>query len=391
MDRLLMRGGNIVDVTAGRILSDRDLLISGETIERIAEERIESGFGSEIDARGLWIIPGLIDAHVHMTGEADPSLHHGKDPRMIFLEDDRLALLRASKNLDSALRAGVTLLRDCGTQRGLSYILRMARALGAIRCPRLVVAGQLITGVGGHGVALGREAGTLDDAKAAIVAEVNNGADFIKIINDPIYYRREVLSELVEFTHRLGRRVACHAYGSDSVRIAIDSGVDTIEHGSPFSESMAHAMINKGITLVPTYVAAAESTDPQLSLEDESMTEIMVNFLRILRQNLPVAIKAGVRMATGTDAGFPPIKFTSVVDETIGFVELGMRPIDALRSATLIGAEIAGLSDSVGSISKGKLADMVLLSGNPLEDVEALRRPLLVMIGGEVIVNKTDS
>ena len=332
-----------------------------------------------LDLADGWAIPGLVDAHVHICHEGRTSLARSYNPR----EPAFQAALRAANNMAVALSAGVTLLRDVGSfsRRGLE--VRSAVESGLIRGPRVVSCGSLITSRAGHVHNIGREVEGASACAEAVREEVSFGADFIKVTNDPPGLSRDELSAITNEAHRLDKLVACHAFTEDAVASALETGFDTIEHAAPFNERMATAMHQRRIILVPTLYCAVETCrDTSLSLVEAKHVPMFERWLDNLRKNLPMAFQAGVMIAAGTDAGFPPLEFNAMVSEIKALTGVGASVLQALRAGTRVAAAACGLADSHGAISTGMHADIVVLPDDPFKDIDVLRYPTMVIKGG---------
>jgi len=279
------------------------------------------------------------------------------------------------------------LLRDVGTYQARNLEIRKAVEEGIYTGPRIVACGRLITSIGGHAYELGRQVRGVDEIKAAVREEIAAGADFIKVTNYPIGFSLEELKAIVEEGHRLGKKVACHASDKQSVELALKAGADTIEHAVPFDEDMIERMIEQGTIIVPTYVAALETCkDISKSLiTKKQLKEIFQPWLNDEKQYLPRAIESGVKIVTGSDAGYPPLHFDSAIAEIELLVELGASPLQALQAATSVAAEAVGLENSLGALEDGKAADVLIVPRNPLKDITAIEEPYLVIRDGKVI------
>jgi imidazolonepropionase-like amidohydrolase len=332
-----------------------------------------------LDLADGWAIPGLVDAHVHICHEGRTALARSYNPQ----EPAFQAALRAANNMCVALSAGVTLVRDVGSFSHRGMEVRSAVETGLIRGPKIVTCGSLITSRAGHVHDIGREVEGVSACTEAVREEVSFGADFIKVTNDPPGLSREELSAITNEAHRLNKLVACHAFTEDAVTLAMDADVDTIEHAAPFDETMATAMCEQRVILVPTLHCAIETCrDTSLSMVDAKHIPMFERWLDNLRENLPLAFQAGVMIAAGTDAGFPPLEFNAVVSEIKALLGVGASALQALRAGTRVAAAACGLTDSHGAISPGMQADIVVLPDDPLKDIDVLRHPRMVIRSG---------
>jgi len=284
-----------VDVRNARVTKDAIVIIANNKVEAVGPRKTVTKCRDfeMLDAGGHWLVPGLIDLHVHICGEPDPELAKQFQPS----EPELFTGIRAARNLSECLDAGVTLIRDAGSYEGRSIWLRQALNRNILAGPRLVSCGRLITRKGAHGAEVGREVEGRDEIRWAVQEEIENGADYIKVVNDPLAFSAEELKMIVRESHKRKKRVACHAFTQEAVAMALEAGVDTIEHGTPFDEHMASQMIEAGIIIVPTYVCAILTcTDPSKSLIEPSELETFVEWMAAEQRNLPLAFRSGVKM-----------------------------------------------------------------------------------------------
>ncbi|MCX8184185.1 MAG: amidohydrolase family protein [Sulfolobales archaeon] len=363
---------------------------------------------SIIELKGVTLLPGLIDAHVHFSGLKT------YNPAEAVVTPLELRVLRAAQDSQKALYSGFTTVRDCGGTIALS--LKRATAEGTIVGSRIVASGRPICQTGGHcdihylpledvakrGNALLCD-GPWECRKAARIA-LRDGADFIKIMtsggvgsekDDPKHPQMSIeeVKSVVEEAHRVGKKVASHAQGSEGVKIAILGGVDSIEHGYFLDDESIELLLKKGIYYVPTlclvevYKKMMENPPPgvpewRLRKQEECIEHMPKSFI--------AAYRAGVKIATGTDYYGPPMRaFGHHANEPITMVKYGMNPVDALIAATSNAAECLGLSYA-GSIEKGKIADLVGVIGDPVADINSLKNVVFVMKEGVTISRKVD-
>lgn len=340
-----------------------------------------------IDLCGRYALPGLIDLHTHVVEE--PRTHLARH-RTITNDSPLIVGVRAFRNLQEALQAGITTVCDCGSPNDFTLQLRRAIEMGVIEGPRLFVCGPLLTGPGGHGAELGLEIAGEELPKAIReLADLN--VNFVKVINDPIIYTQSDLTEAVLQAHRLGLSMACHAFTEDAIWLALLAGCDSIEHGVAYSAEMLSYVQEKGVGIIPTYISALKSSvDLDKSLvSQEDADQYFYPWLELLRRQLPSCLNArDVLIGAGTDAGFPPIHFASLIEEIQAFVEMGASTFQALSSATRSASEIRGLSSTLGTIQTGKAADIIVVDRNPLEDISSLAHVSVVVKGGRLVKNR---
>ncbi len=392
-----VRAGRLIDVRTGRVSINAYILIAKDRILRIAD--LAPAGISTVDLSQYTVVPGLIDSHAHVLGnQKDQSSAAG-----LRMSSAQKALWGVH-NIQTWLDHGFTALRDAGEDDpGYAQLaLRNSIDRGLIRGPRMVSAGNLVSVNGGHGDAdvlapdqqLARRpniADTVDDVSRAVRRDIKYGADWIKLmatggVMDPLSdYRVEELSEeqmakAVEVAHRAGKRVMAHAEGAEGIKAAVRAGVDSIEHGTVMDEEGARLMEQHGTWLVPTLFCFQHDLQTGLSQGRD-----LVSFAKgvaIVKEQGPAfrrALAHHLKIAYGIDddADFVSKEFGALVNG-------GMTPIDALRAATVNGAELLGRSDEIGTLEPGKFADIVAVQGDPLADITVMEKVVFVMKGGEV-------
>ncbi|HYM05588.1 MAG TPA: amidohydrolase family protein [Terriglobales bacterium] len=392
-----VRAGRLIDVRTGRVTTNAYILIAKDRILRIADSA-PAGVPT-IDLSRYTVVPGLIDAHAHVLGNPkDQSSASGL--RMSSAQKT----LWGVHNLQTWMDHGFTALRDAG-ESDLGYgqlALRNSIESGLIRGPRMVSAGNFVSVTGGHGDAdvLAPDqqlaprpniADTVDDVERAVRRDIKYGADWIKLmasggVLDPISdYRVEELSEeqmakAVEVAHRAGKKVMAHAEGAAGIKAAVRAGVDSIEHGTVMDEEGAQLMEQHGTWLVPTLFCFQH--DLQTGLSQGRDPASFAKGVAIVKEQGPAfkrALAHHLKIAYGVDddPDFVSKEFGALVGG-------GMTPIDALRAATVNGAELLGRSSEIGTLEPGKFADIVAVEGDPMADITVMEKVVFVMKGGEV-------
>lgn len=392
-DSVLFAGGLLFDGQSEPV-SAHGVLISEGRIRRIAPAAEFEGYeGQRIDTTGQTLMPGLIDCHVHMTFGAEPNMADAVS--RIGLAD---LVLKTLENAQATLRGGITSVRDCGGREFVEIVIRDAINEGRHQGPSLRCAGRLICITGGHGRWIGREADGVDEVRKAVRETIRGGADCVKMMAtggvttpnvDPLvaHFTPEEIAAGIEEAHRFGLRVASHAQGADGIRNAVEGGVDSIEHGFELTEPLIETMIAKGVYLVPTLSASAMLLSQARDLLPQFMFDKASRFREMHESSFKGFVAAGGRIAMGTDAGTPFNFHGDNAQELAHMVRLGMSPLEALRAGTSVAADLLDLPGH-GSVAEGKCADLLLVDGNPIEDVSAAadrRNHVMVMKNGRPV------
>ena len=377
--RILLKNANCLDFSPEPWFTTRDLLIEGDKISRVAE-RIDSLPGDDVlDLKGYFILPGLIDMHVHLCwdGSVDPTETLRKESR-------EMTLLRMVHHCRETLLSGITTVRDLGSIDDLSLDLSVAVEKGLVLGPRIIGAGQSLIMTGGHDPFWGICVDGPWEALKAARKQVEKGAEVLKVsATGGVYGReereevglseltREELESICREAHRRGIRVASHALGREGVANSFFAGCDTIEHGIFASEEILQNMSHQGTYLTPTlfiYKKIAEGNAPFYAKEKAK---------RVIEQHhwcFSEAQKKRVKILAGSDAGSPEAPHPSLFFEMDEMVRLGMNPLGVIRIATLVNAEALGMKDILGSLKEGKMADLLILKGDPSMDLSPLNQ-----------------
>jgi imidazolonepropionase-like amidohydrolase len=401
---VLVRASRLLDVDAGTYRAPGSVLVDGEKIVEVSTSSVPDDV-DVVDLGDLTLLPGLMDMEVNL-------LMGGPDHRspLVPVQDDPVVkTLRGVANARRTLRAGFTTVRNLGlfVQTGgllLDVDLMKAIDLGWIDGPRIVPAGHAISPTGGHldptmfqalaphvlpltveeGIADG-----VDQVRKAVRYQIKHGAQLIKVCasggvmshTGPAgaqQYSDDELRAIADEAHRAGLRVAAHAHGDAGIRAAIEAGIDCIEHGSLMTDETLELMIERGTFLVPTtYLADGMDVSHAAPELQAKAAEVFPR----AKQTVAKAIQRGVKIACGTDA--PAIPHGRNAKEMVALVDRGMTPLQAIRAATTVAAELIDVDDR-GRLVPGLFADVVGVEGDPLEDITVLERVAFVMKGGRV-------
>jgi len=392
---LVIHAGQVFTAAEGEPLAhDAWVRVEDDRIVEVTSSEPRSAPGSRrVEAPDATLLPGLIDCHVHFA------MSGGPDWLSEMQEPYALSCWRAALHARKTLEAGFTTVRTLGGRPGADPALRDAQVAGIVVGPRVVATNLAICMTGGHGAWIGREADGPDDVRKAVREQLKAGADCIKLIatggvmTPGVQPGSQQLSddELragVDEAHKAGRRVAAHAHGADGIKAAVLAGVDSIEHGSFMTDEILSLMRERRTFYSATLCSAQGFLDaPPNTVADWAM--IKAGQVRVaLDASFRHAYHAGVRLVLGTDAGTPFNRHGENARELALMVKLGVDPLDALRAGTRNGAELLGKLDLIGSLEAGKAADLVLVAGDVVADINRLCNPAniqLVVQAGRIV------
>ena len=410
--RLWLTNARLFDGTSAPVREGAAVLIDDGVVAAVGSTGDGVPEGARVlDLAGRTLMPGLIDAHAHVYPHL-PEPAPGAEPMWPGTGAHFLAA-----DLREALRMGITTIRDVGSYHDIVFEVRQAIRYGALRGPRLLTCGRIISATAPGGrwfTGMYREADGPDDVRRAVREQIRRGADFVKVMTtgarsveledpNPAQMTREEIATIVDEAHRMGYRVAAHAEGLDGTEIAIDAGIDTIEHGMYLNQrpDLLERMAAQGQFLVPTlgcfYGVAGDAAPNGAGLDGAErvgsvapptwsgmLVELALHNLEQADLTLRAANAAGVAIATGHD--WAPIHDLGI--EIVRMVHHGLTPSEALVASTAAAASALGIGDQVGTVTAGKLADLVVVDGDPLERIGVLRdrdRIWLVVQSGAVV------
>jgi len=398
-DEVVLHAARLLDVTDGKMLSPGEVLVRGERIAAVAAKVERPADARVIDLGDTTLLPGLIDAHVHLF------LHPGGEAEQTFNESVAERTIRATLAARDDLLAGFTAERDMGTEGAgaADSAVRDAIERGAIPGPRLRVSGNAIDILGGHEDAIGlnpeqnalpnaTQANSAEQLVTALRGQFKLGADFIKIyetgkdriaggvFSTPYQFSEEELGAAVREAARIGRRVAVHATGEPGAGFAVRAGVASIDHGYQLDAATMKLMREKGIFVVPTFAVleyfAAHAATPQAAERYRAIQAYHAAQFRLqLAAHVPVAL--------GSDVG--PFPHGTQAREFELLVDNGMTPLAAIQAGTTNAAKLLAWEHDLGRLAPGYYADIVAVPDDPLQDVGVLRQVLFVMKGGAVV------
>ena len=401
--RTVIHAGKLLDVKSGKELAGQAIVIEDDKIASVgpASEVKASPNDTVIDLPHATVLPGLIDAHTHLT--MNPQFGY----ETLAISIPRQALIGAH-NARITLQAGFTTVRNVAADGYADVALRDAINAGDVPGPRMLVSGPALGITGGHcdndllpseyhatgeGVADG-----VEQVQHKVREVIKYGADLIKVCatggvlskgDDPnaSQYTLEEMKAIVADAHRLGRKVAAHAHGAQGVIWASEAGVDSVEHGHLMNDAAIATLKKNGTYLVPTlYLIDWQRENAATANLPEFARKKMEQVSQTGKMNFKKAFEAGVKIGMGTDAAVYPHGLNA--HELAVYVSLGMSPLQAIQTATLNDADLLGWSDKIGTIEPGKWADIIAVDGDPLRDITTLQHVKFVMKGGEVVKNE---
>ena len=393
---IVFHHARVLDGT-GATLERATLIVRGSKITAIGPSRevsIPSG-ARRIDGRGLTVMPGLIDCHVHLCLGGEPDVVGAVES-----ENPSYTLLKSAWHAKITLEAGFTTVRDVGSRDHSIFALKRAIEAGVMPGPRIVGAGLAVCMIGGHARFIGQEVEGVDQVRQAVAAQVAAGAELIKVIAsggvltpgtapDQAQMTLEELRAAVVEANKTGKKVAAHAHGASGMTNAIRAGVHSIEHATLMDNESAGLFERHGVYVVPTLSALATTAACRrgCGIPDSALDKAKAMTKRH-QASFKLAHRRGLLIAMGTDAGTPFNFHGDNAQELERMVALGMSPMEAVIASTSEAARLIGIQNTVGRIERGKAADLLVIDGNPLKNIELLRdrgRIMGVMQAGKFV------
>jgi imidazolonepropionase-like amidohydrolase len=395
MPQLLLRNATLWDGVRLEPRTGMDVVIDGPVIREVrpTSARVPGEDASIVELDGAFLMPGLIDMHVHLvwSGSPDPA-------RVVEEEGAQLTTVRAVANLQAEVHAGITTVRDLGGNWDLPITLARAVEHGYIAGPRIVAAGRTIIMTGGHDPFWGIPSDGPTAVMRAVRRQVSLGAGVIKVAATGGVYGRPEGEEIgqVELTyeelaaaaseaHRFGLRVAAHALGAEGIRNAVRAGIDTIEHGNFLDEALVAEMRQRGTALCPTLLIYRTIADGAGGRIPSYATEKACRAVEAHRHSFQLALEAGIPIVAGTDAGSCSTPHPALIGELQVMHAYGMPVEQVLCAATSTAARVLGRADMVGTVEAGRRADLLILDASPLEELARLHRARHIIRSGQLL------
>lgn len=384
-------------ILTGRVLTCRDDEVLEDGFVEIEAGKIKAvGAVGDLGARGEEavptdgaILPGLFNNHAHLAWDGIHDL-----ARQSMDDTPEISAYKSAGNMLISLRSGVTTVRDLGMNKA-NIVAKQAVEQGLFPGPRLLITGEAIIQTGGHTYWCCREASGADEMRRAVREQVRAGADLIKIMacHDTLEFTDAELEAVIDEAHRNGLPITAHATYNDAIRRVAQFGIDCIEHGGSMTEETIQMLLDKEIPIVTTFAPIVMQSQPEIARKYNIPEWKIEERQRAVAdkgryQGLIDAANAGVTIAFGTDAGSPAVGHDVIAPEMKFMVSLGVMADNyaAIRSATATSARLNGLEDQLGTLSEGKVADIIIVEGNPLDDLDALSRVKMTFKAGRRLV-----
>ena len=378
-NKIILYNANLIDGIASVEKRNMMIFVSNGKIESIKKDGLKPKGYKLIDLGGMYLLPGFIDAHTH---------------------------IRTIDAANRALESGVTTARSASTPNFQDISIREMVKTGALIGPDMIATGVFVTPNLGETILADTRLGNLhggvnkeDDLKKIVQVNTQRGVDFIKTRGteraglpqtDPRKqtYTESQLKIIVDEANKYNIPVMAHAHGDEGGYAAVKAGVRSIEHGTYLTSKTLKLMKKMDTFLVPTFTTVLDLTQPGGDYDNPVLIIRGQHMLPSLETTVKMAYKMGIKIATGADTGYGPNSTTRIGMEITNFINLGMKPIDAIRSATIIGAELLGISKKTGTVDIGKDADLIVVTKNPLNDVHTIQDVVFVMSNGNIALNR---
>ena len=402
----LIKADRLIDGADNGVAEQAAVLIENDVIQQIGtKETVEIPDGAtvnEIDYGNATILPGLVDCHVHVNGIGD-----GRAGDELVTLPDEVLTVQSAQNVRKHLYSGVTTLRDCGAKNRTTFLLREAVEMGIVPSPRLILAGRPIAIIGGHLSYFGIQATGTTECRAAVRQLIKEGADFIKVTatggstrtSHPLSpsFNLDEFSAICDEAHKFGKQVSAHCTSSKGMEYALEAGVDTIIHGvhrdadgsDTYRPDISDRIAEQGVFVNPTLGQSVSrirqlEEDPSQALETEDL-DAMRQGSEMRMDHVARMRDAGVVMVAGSDSAWANYQMGDFQTEIESHVMAGMSEMEAIISATRDSAASCWMLDSVGTLAAGKQADVLVVNGNPAQNISNLRNVVDVFLAGSKI------
>ncbi len=379
---IFFRNGNVI-VGNGEVIENGTVAVDGKDLVFVGPTKKSrpSKKDTLFNISGKTILPGLIDSHVHLCLDGSP------DPITTLIKESiPITTIKTVQHARATLETGVTTVRDMGGREYIDLAVRDSIESGLLQGPRMICSGKIVCMTGGHGWQFGREASGIDGVREAVREQLKMGVNFIKLIAtggvmtkgvDPgaTQFTLEELIAGVEEARKAGRRTATHAQGTEGIKNSLWAGIDSIEHGFFLDDEAIDLMLERNTYLVPTLSAPFQIIKggikggvPRYAVEKSK--SVMKSHFQSVRR----AYKAKIPIAMGTDAGTPFNRHGENLKELELLMRAGLTPMEAIVATTKTASEVLGLEKKIGTLEKGKVADLIVVNGNPIDDMSLLQK-----------------
>jgi imidazolonepropionase-like amidohydrolase len=381
--------GRVLTCLGDRVLEKGFVEIEGDKIKAVGQSADLGETSAKVIETSGTILPGLFNNHAHLAWDGIHDL-----AQQSMYDPPEISAYKSAGNMLINLRAGVTTVRDLGMNK-TNLAAKQAIEQGIFPGPRLLITGEAIVQTGGHTYWCCREASGPDEMRRAVRDQVRGGADLIKIManHDRLELTDAELEAVIDEAHRNGLPITAHATNNDAIYRVAQFGIDVVEHGGSMTDETIQLLLDRGIPIVTTFSALVMQSKPEIARQYNIPEWKIAERQRAVADpgrfdDLVKAAKAGVPIAFGTDAGSPVVPHDAIVPEMEFMVKLGLVEgnYGVIRSATSVSAQLNGLEDKLGTLELGKLADVIVVDGNPLEDLNALSHVKMTFRDGKRMV-----
>jgi imidazolonepropionase-like amidohydrolase len=392
---IVVENGTVWSGKEGDSPSNKTIVIDSPIIKHIfpQDKTVDlPGDAERIDASSKFILPGLIDCHTHICFDGSP------DPVSSILHDGvpRVSI-KAAESAKGMLMQGITTIRDLGGMRGIDIALRDAIRDGIITGPRMLVSGEVLCMTGGHLNFMGYEVDGADEARKGVRRQLKSKVDLIKVMATGGVLTQETnpgipqlttaeMRVIVEEAEKAGKRVACHAHGNKGISNALNAGVHTIEHCTYLDDKTVDTMVERNVYYTPTVVSLKRIAERggEAGIPDFVLERAREMIKRRIK-SLHLAHKKGANIVIGTDSGTPVNPHDGLIEELVIIGKECMTTEEVLLSATSLAAKALGMENRLGTLEEGMIADLIIIDGNPLDDIRALRRISAIIKDGQKV------